>query len=140
MTRLTLFQLNIPDNLGDHEFSVGQLATASSTLGDPLAPGSTTEPAWEPEYKESIHGCFNVTGESKKTIKECIIQLETILTDAIKILKQVDGAVRRGPEKGHEYFGFMDSLSQPAVIGFRLPNAGESATGTFYLLLHIYHL
>ncbi|KAF7970552.1 hypothetical protein HWV62_23727 [Athelia sp. TMB] len=127
--------LGITDDLGDASFSSGQLATATSILGDPAVPGSTTEPAWEPAFKQTIHGCFNVTGDSSATINERVSQLDSILNGSTKTVNRVDGAVRRGAEKGHEHFGFQDGVSNPAVTGFRLPNAGEAATAAGIILL-----
>lgn len=130
-------QLHITDDLQDPSFTDGQLKGAISVLSDPAVPGSTTDPAWEPAFKTTIHGCFNVTGESRLSINERISQLDTILESAVKTVSRVDGAVRRGNEKGREHFGFQDGLSQPAVTGFRLPNAGEAATGMFMPLLSV---
>ncbi|KAF7986375.1 hypothetical protein HWV62_35400 [Athelia sp. TMB] len=130
-----LSALDITDDLGDASFHSGQLATATSILGDPAVPGSTTEPAWEPAFKEIIHGCFNVTGDTRATIDARVSQLDTILKGATKTVNRVDGAVRRGAEKGHEHFGFQDGVSNPAVTGFRLPNAGEAATEAGIILL-----
>jgi Dyp-type peroxidase family len=129
-----LTALNITDDLGDPDFTAGQLKAAPA-LGDPLTPGSTTDPAWEPAFKATIHGCFNITGESRQTINDRVSKLEATLKGAIKTVNRVDGAVRRGAEKGHEHFGFQDGVSEPAVTGFRLPNAGEATTEAGVILL-----
>jgi len=133
--------LGITDDLGDPIFSAGQLADASASfknngIADPgVVTGTTTDPAWEPAFKQQIHGCILVTGESKLTISERLLELETILIGTFKTVIQVEGNVRPGAEAGHEHFGFQDCLSQPPVIGFRQPNTGEVATDAGVILI-----
>jgi deferrochelatase/peroxidase EfeB len=130
-------QLGIADDLGDTIFTQGQLADASAADGiaDPgVVTGTTTDPAWEPEFKQPIHGCILITGESKRTISERLQELEIILIGTFKTIIRVDGAVRPGDEAGHEHFGFQDGLSQPPVTGFRDPNTGEAPTGELLFL------
>lgn len=129
-------QLNIKDDLHDPNFTNGQLKEAIKVLGDPVAPGSIDSPAWEPAFKGTIHGCFNITGDCRTTINQRISQLDAIVKSAVKTVLRADGAVRRGDQKGHEPFGFKDGVSQPPITGFRLPNAGETATGTLSLTVH----
>lgn len=88
----------------------------------------TADPAWEPIFKQAIHGCILITGDSTATILERLVEIEAILVGTIKNITIVDGAVRPGAESGHEHFGFQDGVSQPAVIGFRKPNTGEEPT------------
>jgi len=134
-----LFQLDITEDLRDEFFTKGQLADASASferggLGDPgTVTGETTDPAWEPAFKQTIHGCILITGDCKHTISERLLELETILLGTFKTVTQVDGNVRPGAEAGHEHFGFQDGLSQPPVIGFREPNTGEAPTGKGFL-------
>lgn len=127
-------QLGINDDLKDSIFSAGQLADASKHftddgLSDPgIVTGSKTDPAWEPVFKQTIHGCLLITGESLQTVRERQDELDRILLDTIKTIAKVDGAVRPGSDHGREHFGFQDGLSQPPVIGFRKPNTGEDPT------------
>lgn len=122
------------DELGDTLFSAGQLADASNNftnngLSDPgVVTGSTTDPAWDPNFKQPIHGVILVTGDGLATLRKRLAQLDIILAGSIKKLFTVDGVVRPGPERGHEHFGFNDGLSNPPVDGFREPNTGEDAT------------
>jgi deferrochelatase/peroxidase EfeB len=97
--------------------------------------GANIDPAWEPLFKKTIHGVFNVTGDSRITITARILEIETILATTISILGQVSGNVRPGNEAGHEHFGFQDGVSQPAIIGFRSPNSGEIPTKPGVILL-----
>lgn len=128
-------KLGISDDLKDPLFSAGQLADASKNnaddgLSDPgVVTGNKTDPAWEPVFKQAIHGCFLITGESRITILGRLAEIEVVLAGTIKNLNIVDGAVRPGAEAGHEHFGFQDGISQPPIIGFRKPNTGEEPTG-----------
>ena len=67
-------------------------------------------------------------GKCKFTILQHCLQIESILAGMVKTLIIVDGTVRPGTKAGHEYFGFQDGLSWPAIIGFRKPNTGEAPT------------
>jgi deferrochelatase/peroxidase EfeB len=127
--------LGITDNLQDPIFTAGQLADASKSfanggIADPgVVTGSKTDPAWEPPFKQTIHGCILITGECKLTIFERLEHIEFIFAGTIKTVIQVHGNVRPGAEAGHEHFGFKDGLSQPPIIGFNQPNTGEVPTG-----------
>lgn len=133
LTRCNI-QLGISDDLKDPIFSAGQLADASKNLADDglsdpgIVTGSKTDPAWELAFKQTIHCCLIITGESLQTVRQRQDELDRILLNTIKIIVRVDGAVRPGSEHGHEHFGFQDGLSQPPIIGFRKPNAGEDPT------------
>jgi len=136
-----LYALGIDDDLIDPIFSAGQLADASKNfaadgLSDPgVVTGVHTDPAWEPAFKQVIHGCILITGDSEETVCERERQLDLILLDTIKHLERVKGAVRPGSQAGHEHFGFRDGLSQPPIIGFREPDAGEDPTPPGIILL-----
>jgi len=136
-----LHALGINDDLGDPIFTAGQLADASKNLiedglSDPgVVTGSTTDPAWDPSFKQTIHGCILVTGDSMVTVAERLLELDTIFAGSYKKLLTVDGNVRPGAEAGHEHFGFQDGLSQPPIIGFRNPNTGEDPTPPGVILL-----
>jgi len=136
-----LHALGINDNLQDPIFSAGQLADASKNfaddgLADPgVVTGSKTDPAWDPAFKQTIHGCILVTGDSIVTVAKRLLQIDTIFASSYKKLVTIDGNVRPGSESGHEHFGFQDGLSQPPIIGFRKPNQGEDPTPPGVILL-----
>ena len=142
MFRLNIsFQLGITDDLGDTIYSAGQLADASDPnagLADPgtLRQDGTVDPAWDPLFKQTIHGCFLIAGDSTLTIDARVAELETILLGTIETLLPIlSGNVRPDDQAGHEHFGFLDDISQPPVIGFREPNTGEIPTKPGVILL-----
>ena len=111
-------------------------SAANDGIADPGTPvGTGIDPAWEPLFKQTIHGVFNITGDCKATIDIRIAQIEAILLGTVTILGREDGKVRPGAEAGHEHFGYQDGLSQPPVIGFRSPNTGEVPTQPGVILL-----
>jgi len=136
-----LHALGINDDLKDPLFTAGQLADASNNfanngLSDPgVVTGTTTNPAWDPNFKQAIHGCILITGDSLLTLRARSILLDTILIGSVNKLFTIDGAVRPGAERGHEHFGFRDGVSNPPVTGFRAPNTGEDPTPPGVILL-----
>lgn len=129
-----IVQLGINDDLKDKKFAAGQLEDASKNLQDDglsdpgTVTGSETDPAWELAFKQTIHGCLLITGESLKTVRQRQDELDHILLGTVKTIVRVDGVVRPGSDHGREHFGFQDGLSQPPIIGFRKPNTGEDPT------------
>jgi Dyp-type peroxidase family len=125
-----------PTTLGDQLFTDGQLkdSTAANGLGDPVVPGST-EPAWDPSFKQPIDGCILITGDSLLTLAEREARLDKIFGVCVKKLFTVKGHVRSGAEKGHEHFGFQDGLSQPPIIGYNSPHTGEVSSRPGVILL-----
>ncbi|MCJ1287576.1 hypothetical protein MMC26_006928 [Xylographa opegraphella] len=139
-TQKGLLELGINnEKIGDTAFENGMLANAAA-LGDP---GSTSPsgPDWIPAFKQHIHGMILVSGESPKTVHEKLAKVKDIFSvgrhDAsIHEVKHIGGNVRPGKEKGHEHFGFLDGISQPAVQGFDTnPNPGQGTVPLGTILL-----
>ncbi|MCJ1393012.1 hypothetical protein MMC18_005884 [Xylographa bjoerkii] len=139
-TQEGLVQLGINnEKIGDAAFENGMLADAA-TLGDP---GSTSPsgPDWIPAFKQHIHGMILVSGDSHKTVTEKLAEVKDIFSvgshDAIiHEVIHIVGRVRPGKEKGHEHFGFLDGISQPAVQGFDTnPNPGQEIVPPGTILL-----
>jgi len=136
-----LHALGINDNLQDDIFAAGQLADASKTfaqggLSDPgTVTGTKTDPAWEPEFKQPIHVCVIITGDSLNTVRQRQSDLDRILLGTTKTVIRVDGAVRPGAGAGREHFGYQDGISEPAIIGFKSPNPGEDPTPAGVIIL-----
>ncbi|KAI0759576.1 peroxidase TAP [Trametes elegans] len=126
-----LVKLGISDDLGDSAFTGGQLKDASD-LGDS---GSTVNgtfvPNWLPAFKGTIHGLILISGDSELTIAKTRLVIEGIFNfgahnATLHEVTTLKGTVRPGAEKGHEHFGFLDGISQPAVQGIDTrPNPGQ---------------
>jgi hypothetical protein len=100
------FQLGKHEDLADPYFKSGQKAAAVS-LGDPTDPNKPSEPAWIPEFKESIDLVILITGDSRERISERAKFIEEAFgigtSDAsVRVILTLDGAVRPGAERGHE--------------------------------------
>ncbi|KAH8094516.1 peroxidase TAP [Cristinia sonorae] len=115
-----LNKLGVTDDIGDAAFKQGQLANAQG-LGDKGSTiGGKFEPNWIPAFKNAVHGVIVISGDCQSTVDER-------LADAARILKlsahngnchevlRLDGSARPGDEKGHEHFGFLDGISNPAI-------------------------
>ncbi|KAJ3480770.1 dyp-type peroxidase [Meripilus lineatus] len=125
-----LTKMGITGDIGDVGFKNGQLADALA-LGDQ---GSTVNgkfvPDWIPAFKNAIHGVMIFSGDKQASVDKTLAEVSAILRvgahDATihEVLKVV-GAVR--PENGHEHFGFLDGISNPAVEGFDIEKPGQGA-------------
>ncbi|KAF8144414.1 fungal peroxidase [Mycena galopus ATCC 62051] len=114
-----LTALNVTDSLGDSFFSKGQLADAKN-LGDP---GTTN---WVPEFTATgIHGVLLFASDTDDNINNAVAGLEAAMGDSITKVYSLSAAARPAPNTGHEHFGFLDGISNPAVIGFGTPMPGQ---------------
>ncbi|KAF8518409.1 fungal peroxidase [Hysterangium stoloniferum] len=125
-----LTALGITDDLGDALFSAGQEADAP-LLGDP----STAN--WVPQFLgRGIHGVLLLASDTTTNIDDELAKIQSILGSSITEVYRLAGAARPGTEQGHEHFGFMDGISQPAVDGFNTPNPGQIVVPPGFFLLN----
>ncbi|KAK7437277.1 dye-decolorizing heme-containing peroxidase [Stygiomarasmius scandens] len=104
--------LNITDNLQDDNFNIGQFKNATD-LGD-AGTGN-----WVPAFKgTNIHGVFLLAANRTQFIDSKLADIQQILGDSITENYRLSGAARPGNEEGHEHFGYLDGVSNPAVQGF----------------------
>ncbi|CAK5278974.1 unnamed protein product [Mycena citricolor] len=125
-----LLALNITDDLGDAPFKTGQHADIPN-IGDPSSAN------WQPEFAgTSIHGVFLFASDTQANIDAAIADVETVLGSSITKLYTIQGAARPGAEAGHEHFGYMDGISNPAVNGFvAAPFPGQAVVDAGTILL-----
>ncbi|KAH9848438.1 hypothetical protein C2E23DRAFT_739585 [Lenzites betulinus] len=129
-----LGKLGITEDIGDTVFQQGQLSDAGN-LGDSGAAtgnGSFDPDQWLPAFKETIHGVILIAGDSDATVTATRQQIETIFSSGqqagLHEILTLTGSVRPGALHAHEHFGFLDSISQPAVAGIDVkPNPGQEA-------------
>jgi hypothetical protein len=112
-------------------FIIGQFKDSVQNLGDAgTQTPSGLVPNWDPAFVQPLHGVILISGESHETLHkkkleiECIFGVRTIQPSIFEVTS-LRGDVRPGAESGHEHFGFLDGISNPAVIGFdKDPNPG----------------
>ncbi|KAJ7624872.1 fungal peroxidase [Roridomyces roridus] len=125
-----LTALGITDNLNDTAFHAGQLANAQ-TLGDPR----TTH--WVPAFTTGkIHGVFLLASDTTAHVDATLKTVTTALGASIKQAYSLQAAARPGNQEGHEHFGFLDGISNPAIQGFDdTPLPGQASVPTGEILL-----
>ncbi|KAF7298179.1 Dye-decolorizing peroxidase [Mycena chlorophos] len=111
--------LGVTDDLGDPNFTNGQLSDLTGDLPGPIGDNNST---WVSEFTAgTIDGVFLLASDSVDNINTELARLQATLGSSITTLYQIQGSARPGAEAGHEHFGFMDGISQPAVNGFTNP-------------------
>ncbi|CAK5272095.1 unnamed protein product [Mycena citricolor] len=125
-----LLALNITDDLGDTPFTTGQHADISNI-------GDASDANWVPAFAgTTIHGVFLFASDTQANIDAEIANVEGILGSSITKLHAIQGAARPGAEAGHEHFGYMDGISNPAVNGFvASPFPGQAVVDAGTILL-----
>ncbi|KAG9056201.1 hypothetical protein FS842_011378 [Serendipita sp. 407] len=109
-----LTTLGITGNLMDTPFSQGQTADASN-LGDP---GTSN---WVPEFiGTKIHGVWLIASDTASNIAAMVNWLEALFGTDMTRIYTLQGNIRPPPFDGHEMFGYLDGVSQPAVPGFTI--------------------
>ncbi|OJT05279.1 Peroxidase 2 [Trametes pubescens] len=129
-----LAALKVNDNIRDDLFTNGQQDDAQA-LGDPGAfsgfPIRHFTPSWDAAFRNKTHGMIIVAGDSNETVAETRQRVEQCFNvggfnATISEVITLGGHVRPGDQRGHEHFGFMDGISQPAVKGVDTsPNPGQ---------------
>ncbi|KAJ7723390.1 fungal peroxidase [Mycena metata] len=126
-----LTALNVTESLGDSIFSAGQFADLAN-LGD-FAPSHN----WVAEFAGTgIHGVMLFASDTDDKINTAVTNLESALGDSITKVYSLQAGARPGAEAGHEHFGFLDGISNPAVTGFTAnPMAGQAVVAPGTILL-----
>ncbi|KAJ6572004.1 dye-decolorizing peroxidase precursor [Mycena capillaripes] len=124
-----LLALNINDTLNDAPFQGGQLGDISN-LGDP---GTVN---WVPQFVgTSIHGVILLASDTVDNIDTTLASLKSKLGNSITEIYSLQGASRPDEEEGHEHFGYLDGISNPAVEGFQAPLPGQAVVPTGEILV-----
>ncbi|KAF4580675.1 hypothetical protein EYR40_003074 [Pleurotus pulmonarius] len=108
-----LKKLNVSGNKLDIFFNEGQVSDAAA-LGDNDPPTN-----WVPGLlKDQTDGAFLIASSDWAAIDGLLSQLRGWLGSSIVEVHSLKGAHRPGAFAGHEHFGYLDGISQPAVGGF----------------------
>ena len=75
----------------------------------------------------TVHGVFLITGGTAEAVDDRADELLGLLGAIIAVSYDETGSVRPGLEAGHEHFGWLDGVSQPAVLGLSTPFPGQRA-------------
>ena len=126
-------------DLGDSSFATGAKAQAADpnsipdpTGGPPNLPindpvddqGNLT--TWRPEFlADDMDGVLLITGGTQPAVDSEAADLLALLAGVAKVQFDQTGNVRPGAQKGHEHFGWLDGVSQPAVAGLSSPFPGQ---------------
>nr|WAW38291.1 DyP-type peroxidase [Chondrostereum purpureum] len=122
--------LGVTDSLLDTPFENGQFSDAGA-LGDPGTGNWVAGLAGT-----SVHGVFLLASDTLQNIDDELDNLLNILGDSVTEIHRLQGEARPGSQEGHEHFGYMDGISQPAVDGFTtnvMPGQSIVQPGVFLL-------
>lgn len=109
-----LKKMGVTQSIGDTFFDNGQFVDSAS-LGDP----STNN--WIPAFQgNSIHGLLFVSAGSALEAQAELELYKGIFGNSIQEAYTLQGQARPGDQQGHEHFGFLDGISQPAVANFTM--------------------
>ncbi|KDR71618.1 hypothetical protein GALMADRAFT_159433 [Galerina marginata CBS 339.88] len=118
-------KLGIDDTkLIDTAFLDGQRFDAGANLGDKgSGSGQDFVPDWEEPFKKEIHGVIILAGDSHPSVDKKLQEIKRIFdvggrTSSISEITSVQGDARPGDQSAHEHFGYLDGVSNPAIIGF----------------------
>ncbi|KAH7922349.1 Dyp-type peroxidase [Leucogyrophana mollusca] len=120
-SRLGMNALGESGRTGDPRFDKGSMRQDKDVLGD--------KSDWDQPFESaSTHGVVMVCAKGKATYakgKEDIISLFKSSIQVLQTTDVVEGNVRPGEFKGHEHFGYLDSLSEPALRGLSHAYPGQ---------------
>ncbi|KAG9006863.1 hypothetical protein FRB90_009698 [Tulasnella sp. 427] len=129
LSHLALALLNIGD-IFDPNFNKGMFSDAEA-LGDLPAASSTPgnySPGWDQAWrdpKNPIHGVILVASGDPDSFAKGQALVKSSFSSSIHVNFVLNGKVRDGSMKGHEYFGFLDGVSEPAMNGLVKPHKGQ---------------
>src|ERR1700693_4967250 len=111
-------------DLKDPSFAAGAEKRAGS-LGDPV--NGKVPVNWQQNFLgNEIDGVFLITGGTRAAMdSEAQKVLEILGAAAVSVVHDETGNARPGAEKGHEHFGWLDGVSQPAIKGLSTPFPGQ---------------
>ncbi len=113
-------------DLKDPSFAAGAEKQAG-LLGDPLK--GKVPANWLPDFLgNKIDGVFLITGGTKAAVNSEARKVLGILgAAAVSVVHDQTGNARPGAARGHEHFGWLDGVSQPAIKGLSKPFPGQRA-------------
>jgi len=133
------------NDLQDTSFKAGAAALAADRnvlnegpipilpINDPVDAAGL--PVWDAPYLSGeIDGVFLITGGTQAAVDGAANSLLGVLGGSVRSIHRELGSVRPGAEKGHEHFGWLDGVSQPAFdpnVATPFPGQDVVAAGRF---------
>ncbi|EJD46896.1 DyP-type peroxidase [Auricularia subglabra TFB-10046 SS5] len=116
-----LLTLGVSDSLGDRLFEGGQEKDAVQSFNESTA-------KWVSAFvSRSIDGVILLASDSTDLIDQQVSVIESTFGGSISRRHSLRASIRPGGEAGHEMFGFLDGISQPAIKGFSMaPLPGQN--------------
>ena len=102
--------------IGDAAFKEG-LAKRSTLLNDPTSGDSAVANWLVGNGVGPLDGMVLLTGKDEPTVSRMLTDLNDIAGNSWVPFFVGHGKTRPDPHRGHEHFGFLDGVSQPAVRG-----------------------
>jgi Dyp-type peroxidase family len=109
--------LGVPDvnNISDEPFKVG-LASRSPSLNDPISGEGSPDEWLIGAPRQALHGLVIITGPSESSVSAVFNEIDALASGSWDIVFNELGKTRT-LDRGHEYFGFKDGVSQPGIRG-----------------------
>ncbi|EJD36462.1 DyP-type peroxidase [Auricularia subglabra TFB-10046 SS5] len=115
-----LVALGVTDDLGDAIFRDGQAADAANSFNESTA-------SWIPQFVGTgIHGVILLASDATGLVDQQVSSIESTFGYSISKVYSVSASIRPGAEAGHETFGFLDGIAQPAIKGLNTPLPGQN--------------
>ncbi|EJD48744.1 DyP-type peroxidase [Auricularia subglabra TFB-10046 SS5] len=114
-----LVALGVGDDLGDAIFAAGQAKDATNF--------NESTASWVPQFAGTgIHGVILLASDTTDLIDQQVASIESTFGASISKLYSLSSSIRPGAEAGHEMFGFLDGIAQPAINGLNPPLPGQN--------------
>ncbi|KAG8775972.1 hypothetical protein FRC12_001166 [Ceratobasidium sp. 428] len=108
-SRAGLDYLGQTGKVGDFYFDKGKMFRDKAELTD--------RGKWDDLFEAGPHACIIVAADSRSHCHEKVRELQGQISGFVSNLAIIHGRERPGAFRGHEHFGYMDGISQPALRG-----------------------
>lgn len=132
-TRAGLNLLGLTEKTGDGRFDVFCMRDNKTMLGDRMQWDKVFDkPGFDPIHgtanvdRGALHGVVVIAACDPEKVQEGVKAASELFSETIDIREVIEGKTRPGEMDGHEHFGYMDGISQPAMRGLICPCPGQT--------------